>query len=223
LLIGAVLVALCYFFVDAPFALWVHGTHDADLGRILKALTEVPTTVETWIPVVLVVLMVRRAWGPWRRWELMVLVACVSLVLAEQFKGSLAHVMGRTWPDTWIRCPEPNPSLIGNGTYGFFPFHGGDGWDSFPSGHTARTLSVAAVIWVAYPWWRWASVVASVVIAVSLLGMNYHFVGDVVGGAFVGALVGTWAAYTCGLNGQHGPEPHLAVSPRKPTAVGSPP
>ena len=93
-----------------------------------------------------------------QRWEKVVVVACVSLVLAEQFRGSLAYAFGRYWPETWI---NDNPSLIRDGAYGFHPFHHGIAYDSFPSGHTARTLVVAAVIWIAYPRWRWACGLAS--------------------------------------------------------------
>jgi membrane-associated phospholipid phosphatase len=196
--LGAALVALCYFFVDRPVAFFVHDTHNFGLAAFLKAITYVPTTVEAWVPAVLVVLGVRRAWGPWRRWELALLLACVSLVVAEQFKESAALVAGRTWPDTWV---EDNPSLIRNDVYGFFPFHGGRGWESFPSGHTARTLAAVGVFWVAYPRWRWLCVLAAVPVPVGLVGMNYHFVGDVVGGGFVGATVGVWMASCGGLAG----------------------
>jgi membrane-associated phospholipid phosphatase len=203
LLLGAALVALCYFFVDRPVAFFIHGSASGHTPY-LKAITFMPTTVQTWVPAALVLLVVRRAWGPWRRCEWTLLAACVSLVLAEQFKESLALVAGRTWPETWV---DNNPSLLGDGTYGFFPFHGGPGWTSFPSGHTARTLAAVAAFWVAYPKWRWAWVLAAVPVPAALLGMDYHFVGDVVGGGFVGGIVGTWAAYCCGLYGQQGSSP----------------
>jgi membrane-associated phospholipid phosphatase len=197
--IGAALVVICYFFVDQPFAFLAYANKKdwAPYIPYLKWLTFVPTTLEKWVPVILVVLMVRRVWGPLRRCQLTLLVACVSLGLGEMFKGSLAYVCGRPWPETWI---NNNPSLIGTGTYAFNPFHGGQGWASFPSGHTARMLAAIAPVWVAYPRWRWVCVAAAVPVPVGLLGMDYHFVGDVVGGGFVGAIVGGWAAFFCGLN-----------------------
>ena len=73
------------------------------------------------------------------------------------------------------------------------------GNSSFPSGHTARTLAFVSVFWIAYPACRWACVAATVAVAVGLIGMNYHFVGDVVGGAMVGGLVGMYTAHLSGL------------------------
>jgi membrane-associated phospholipid phosphatase len=129
-----------------------------------------------------------------------VLAACVSLVLADQFRETLAFVFGRYWPETWV---NDNPSLIRDGAYGFHPFHGGSAYASFPSGHTARTLAVAAVVWIAYPRWRWACGLASGAVAAGLLGMDYHFVGDVIAGCFVGAIVGAYTAHYLGLGQPH--------------------
>jgi membrane-associated phospholipid phosphatase len=197
-LLGAILVAVCYFFVDRPVAFFVRD-QGFDGYEFLKWFTYPPAYFQDWSPVVLVGLMVRRAFGPFHRCELALLAATISVVLADQFKQSLAFVFGRTWPDTWI---DNNPSLLRDGVSHFNFFHGGRGgrgYQSFPSGHTARTLAAAAVVWIAYPWWRWAAVAASLAVAVGLIGMNYHFVGDVVAGGFIGGLVGTYTAACCGL------------------------
>jgi hypothetical protein len=189
--VGTLLVVLCYFFVDRPVAFYVHD-HNKPLRPELRELTEPPPIVQAWTPVVLVALMIRRVWGPFRRWELTLLTACVSIVLADQFRGTIAYACGRYWPETWI---NNNPSLIQDGAYGFHPFHAGGAYRSFPSGHTARTVAIAAVVWLAYPWWRWACLLVAVTEAAALIGMNYHFVGDVIGGGFVGAIVGAYAAF----------------------------
>ena len=137
--------------------------------------------------------------------EKVVVVACVSLVLAEQFRGSLAYAFGRYWPETWI---NGNPSLIGDAAYGFHPFHHGVAYDSFPSGHTARTLAVATVVWIAYPRWRWVCGLASLAVAVDLLGLDYHFVGDVIAGGFVGGIIGAYTARCAGIGVEKGRRTH---------------
>jgi len=195
LLVCAVLVLLCYMWVDRPVAFYVHDQRIAD-HAVLKWLTYPPPVLQAWVPVVLSALMVRRAWGPFRGWEWALAAACVSLVVADQFRDSLAYVFGRYWPETWT---HDNPSLIRDGAYGFHPFHDGSAYDSFPSGHTARTLAAAAVVWIGYPRWRWVCAGASVAVAVGLVGMDYHFVGDVIAGGFVGSIVGVYTAYCCGL------------------------
>lgn len=195
LFLCSALVAFCYFFVDRPVAYFVHD-HDFACSDLLKWLTYPPPYMQAWAPLVLAILMVLRIARPPRPCEKALLAACVAIILAEQFKDSLKFVFGRYWPETWI---NNNPSLIRDGAYGFHPFQGGDAYRSFPSGHTARIVAVAAVLWIACPRWRWAALAASLAVAAGLLAMNYHFVGDVIAGAFVGGIVGTYTAYCCGL------------------------
>ena len=187
LLLCAVLVLLCALFVDRPVAYSVHDQRFAD-HLILKWLTYPPDILQACVPVVLAALLVRRVRGPLRRWERVALAACLGLILAEQCKIILAYAFGRYWPETWI---NDNPSLIRQGAYGFHPFRIGAAYASFPSGHTARTLAVASVIWTAYPRWRWACILMSLAVASGLVLMDYHFVGDVIAGGFVGAIAGT--------------------------------
>ncbi len=172
------------------------------MSRSLKWLTYPPPYCDPAAVVLLVGLLIRRGLGPFHRWEQVLFAGCVSLLLANEVKNQLKFAFGRTWPDTWIR---DNPSLLQNDVYGFFPYWGGDRKDSdwyasFPSGHTARVLAIVSVVWIAYPWWRWLCVLAALTIAVSLIGMDYHFVGDVIAGGFLGGLVGTWTAQVWGLN-----------------------
>jgi hypothetical protein len=200
LLVGVAAVALCYAFVDRPVAYFVHDSRLPD-HPFLKWLTYPPPVLEDWAPAALAALFVRRAWGPFRRWERALLAAGVGMILADQFREGLGYCLGRTWPETWV---ADNPSLIRDGAFGFHPLHGGPGYMSCPSGHTARTVALVAPFWAAWPRGRWALALAPAAVAVGLVGMNYHFVGDTIAGGVVGGVVGAYAAAGCGV-GEGGP------------------
>lgn len=195
LLLCAVVVTICYFWIDRSVAIYIHE-HTWNRIPIFQWLTVPPPVLQTWAPLVLIVCMIRRAWRPFQRWELTVVAACVSLILGDQFKESLAFVFGRSWPETWV---NNNPSLMSNGTFGFHLFHGSEEFSSFPSGHMARMGGAAAVVWIVYPRWRCACILTMMAVATGLLGMNYHFTGDIVAGGFVGGIVGTYTTWAFGL------------------------
>ena len=89
----------------------------------------------------------------------MLFLACVSLIVADQFRQSLGDLCGRYWPETWH---DNNPSLIGTGAYGFHPFEVGDDVGSFPSGHAARIVGFFSVFWLAMPRGRWLYAIVAV-------------------------------------------------------------
>ena len=188
LCIGAVLV--CYFWIDRPVAFFVYRHHINEF-QFFHWLTYPPPEVQTWSPLVLAVLLVRRAWKPFLRWQKVLLVACVSLIVADQFRIGLGDICGRYWPQTWT---HDNPSLIGDGAYGFHPFQRDDDVGSFPSGNAARILSFATV-WITTPRSRVIGAVICTPMLVSLVAMNYHFVGDVIAGSVLGGLVAMYAAH----------------------------
>lgn len=193
-----VAVLICYLWIDRPVAFFVYR-HRINAIRVFRWLTYPPPEVQNWSALVLTILMVRRAWGPFLRWQKVLLVACISLIVADDFRISLGDVFGRYWPETWT---HDNPSLIGTGTYGFHPFQRGDDIGSFPSGHACRILAFAMVWVIATPRSRNVQVVAIVLCApmlVSLVAMNYHFVSDVIAGGVLGGIVAAYAAHLARL------------------------
>ena len=105
--------------------------------------------------------------------------------------NELKDVFGRTWPETWV---NNNPSYFTNGTYGFFPFHGGQGWRAFPSGHTTAIAAAAGAAWCLWPKHRRLGVPLALAVAIGLLGANYHWLSDILAGAIVGVTTGVVAA-----------------------------
>jgi membrane-associated phospholipid phosphatase len=186
----AAAVILCYHFVDRPVAFFAHA-NTVPNRRYFDMLTRISEYLFVIAALAFVVFGLRTlVTARWHKWQAVLLLCGVTLAVAETIKDELKFVFGRTWPETWI---NNNPSLIGNGAYGFNPFHGGAGYNSFPSGHTTAVCTVAAVLWVAYPKLRplWALMVAAVVIG--LIGADYHFVSDIIAGAFLGTATG-WLA-----------------------------
>lgn len=188
-------VLICYFWIDRPVAFFVHR-HHIDEIKLFRWLTYPPPELQTWSPLVLTLLLVRRAWGPLLHWQNALFVACVSVIVADQFRFCLGDVFGRYWPETWR---QDNPSLIDTGTYGFHPFQRGDDIGSFPSGHAARILSFGMVWLIAIPGsWIILAVIALPML-VSLVALNYHFVGDVIAGSVLGGIIATYAAHLAHL------------------------
>ena len=97
---------------------------------------------------------------------------------------------------------RPNPSYFGNGVYGFFPFHGGQGYASFPSGHTAAATAFAGSLWFLWPQLRWLGILLTLCVVIGLLGADYHWLSDIIAGGVLGATTGAVAANI----GSQGPE-----------------
>lgn len=188
-------VVICYFWVDRGVAFFVCDHHINKI-EIFRWLTYPPPEVQNWSALVLTILIVRRALGPFLRWQKVLLVACISLIVADDFRISLGDVFGRYWPETW---EHDNRSLIGTGAYGFHPFQRGDDVGSFPSGHACRILGFAGVWMIAMPGSRIIALVLSIPMLLGLVAMNYHFVSDVIAGSVLGTLIAAYAVHLARL------------------------
>lgn len=184
---SAILVSVAYFFVDRPVAYFVHDQGLRECS-FLKWLTYLPEALIFIAPLVLVLSLARFWFKPLTRHERVFLASSIGILFMLVLVRVLKIVFGRYWPETWT---NGNPSLIQTGEYGFHPFHYGIAYAAFPSGHTAQTVAVISVLWHAYPRYRLIWVAVSLVVVVGLVGVNYHFVGDTIGGAFLGGLIGT--------------------------------
>lgn len=190
LVVGVAGVVVCYFWIDRPVAFYVHD-HEINKIALFRWLTLPPPWVQTWSPLALVVLAIRRIWGPLTHCEVTLFASLLSLIVANEFRVSVGDLSGRYWPETWF---NNNSSLIGNGTYGFHPFAHGDDIGSFPSGHTARIIGFAGVWWIAVPRSRVLVALVCPPLTLALVAMNYHFVGDVVAGGVLGGIMSAYAA-----------------------------
>ena len=186
LAITAAGVLVSYLWLDQPIAFFVDRNIDDKailvwLQRLPIAFLLLSLPVLAWCA--LWTLMDR----PFSRVQSIGLACSLSFIAVNFINNQLKYAFGRTWPNTWI---ENNPSLIQNGVFGFNPFHGGPGYASFPSGHIAAVCAVITVLWWSYPGLRPIYVACVAVVAFGLIGANYHFVSDILGGIFVCSSVG---------------------------------
>lgn len=179
---GCVLtIVCCVKWVDRPAALWAHE-HVHHRG-VFVAMTHL---------VDLIVALVCLGFGGYGIGALFfgrksyrlgtAFGCCISVAAALTLREALKSVFGRTWPETFIG----NLSWINDGVYGFFPFHGGMGWASFPSGHTAVVSAFAGVLWQRMPALRalWLALTAAVM--VGLYAADYHWISDIIAGLTLG-------------------------------------
>lgn len=188
LLAVVALVAICYLWLDRPIALLVHSEVQRTPFGWWKMLSRIPNPL---IPLAVLVFVgvglhafIKRSLP---RYQIAALVSSLSVLITEATKDQLKFLFGRAWPESW---QGNNPSFIRDGVYGFHFMQGGGIYNSFPSGHTATACGVLAVLWAWYPRWRTLWLSGGAAVAGGLVALNYHFLGDVIAGAFLGVSVG---------------------------------
>lgn len=104
----------------------------------------------------------------------------ISIPVAFFLKAVLKQVFGRIDTRFWLRYPR---------SIEFHWFHGGGNHGSFPSGHMAVFAALVFALWRYYPRLRPGYIVFLSVLATALIMTNYHFVGDVIFGLYLGYFV----------------------------------
>lgn len=191
LALAALAAAVSYRWLDRPLALFVHDLPVTHKRALLEPLTHIPDPLFPAAAIAFIGLgLYALAGRALSRLQRTIVVCSLSLTMAQVIKNQLKFVFGRTWPETWV---ENNPSFIHDGAYGFNWFHGGAGYESFPSGHMTATCAVISVLWICYPRFKPIYLLAALAVTVGLVGADFHFLSDVIAGAFVGASTG-WMA-----------------------------
>jgi membrane-associated phospholipid phosphatase len=189
LLATAVAVVISYQWLDRPIALLVHALRPH--REMFAQLTHIP---DLFVPLAVVTSVGLGLWNlsgrTLSRLQGTAMICSISLIVAEATKNQLKFLFGRTWPETWV---QNNASFIRDGAYGFNLFHGGSEYASFPSGHAAVTCAVISVLWISYPKLRPLYLMVALTVVIGLVGANFHFLSDVIAGAFVGTSTG-WMA-----------------------------
>ncbi len=195
LLFAVVAAALIFgaFHYDSTFRSWMlseqspHWKHTPE-----HAASVALSKYGDWIPlmgITAVAALIARGFGN-RKWTKIFVTAIVASALAGILATSCRSLTGRTRP---IATPPITP-----GWYG--PYHNGrcligvHAYNSFPSGHTATAVGLAAVILFSQPLWGIPCMLVALAIAASRLYLGQHNLSDVTAALFLGLAVGwgTW-------------------------------
>ena len=107
-------------------------------------------------------------------------LAAWTVPLAYVLKSVLKQLFGRVNTRYWLdNQAEPD----------FIWFGGGEWHNGFPSGHMLVFSAFMVSVWLFYPRWRPVCLVLMVALGVALIATNYHFLGDVLAGAWLGVLL----------------------------------
>lgn len=189
--LGIILVIICCCLVDGPVAWFVH--EHASVQHVLAQWTPLVSNVLNTLTLLAIIATVLWwAWKPGGRLQTVLLATVASLVVTAALKLLLKWSFGRDCPEVWIKN---HPTSIGQAAYSFHPFHPAAAYLAFPSGHAALLCSVLSILWICYPRWRWVYAIVGGAMGMALVGMNYHFVGDVIAGTMLGSITGVYMAH----------------------------
>ena len=159
------------------------GLHRAWLDPFMVSITDSGRGEVKFAILGLLCLFVR-----YRKYAFMVLVAgATSGLLAQLVK----HLVYRQRPSNFAFA-HPITSYIEALMNQHAPMAG----NSFPSGHATSSFAIAvAVAWIVrkteHAWIGWVVVLWAALVGFSRVYVGVHFLSDVLGGAAIGALVGT--------------------------------
>lgn len=103
----------------------------------------------------------------------------ITVAVAGLADDVLKIVFGRARPYRWLAGDDSG--------FGFFRY--GAKFASFPSGHTTTSFAAAFALGAIFPRWRPVFLVMAVLIAISRLVLEAHYLSDVIAGALLGGIV----------------------------------
>jgi membrane-associated phospholipid phosphatase len=178
----AITVALCIACFDRPAAGYFHDHLPLSAWVwIDRCLAPLKLAIPTALVSLIGCWMWTRSGRTLPRWTRMLLLCCWAAVWATLATIVLKYALGRGSPD---------PLFLREGLYGFRPLKGGSNWHSFPSGTAAISTAILSVLWIFLPRWRAIVLAIGALLCAAVVVTNYHWVGDVIAGVFLGALIG---------------------------------
>jgi membrane-associated phospholipid phosphatase len=178
-----VLSALSYAVLDRRVALlikklWLFSTRfsffSTDIPDFLPLLVGV-TTGTAWIA--FFYLTRKHIYNTHTRFFQLI---AITVPLAQVVKTIAKFGVGRINTRFWLQHPSANE---------FHWFHGSANFCGFPSGHMAVFTVLIMALSIFYPRYQSFYIVCLTLLALALIVTNYHFLSDIIVGAYVGFII----------------------------------
>lgn len=189
ILASAILVCISYFYFDRQLVDAMHSAN-ARQYHFLHYIQQLPEPLLYLAPLGISFSFIQDRRKRVNKTMRYTFTAGVAILIASGIKILLKFCFGRYWPDTF---KENNVSYLCDGAYGFNPFNWGVQYDSFPSGHMITMVTFSIVTMAFYPNVKWVCIPVCTLVALGLLILYYHFLGDVIAGTAIGWLMGNGA------------------------------
>ena len=183
LLSAIVIVLFCNYYADIFLANLVHKIYKSNVEWAHYTAT-IPDFLLLFVLVMTTAAftcyLIRVKHGIFNRTTWFFRLIAYAIPLSYVLKSLLKYIFGRINTRAWILNPDQ---------YGFYWFQGGETTSGFPSGHMAVFSTLIAALWRVYPRYRYPYAIALTLLSVALIATNYHFLGDVVAGLYLGLFV----------------------------------
>ncbi len=183
----AIIITICIRFFDKMLAVYISKL--SFNGKLWHGLTaDIPDTLFLAVCIItvfaLVCYLTRKNKGIFDKVTKLSHLVMYAVPASFFVKSLCKYVFGRINTREWLIRPE---------SYGFHWFHGGGTYGGFPSGHMAVFTALTAALWRFYPRQRFFFLSLLLFLAVALVATNYHFLSDVIAGAYLGVIVEIYA------------------------------
>ena len=179
-------LVISFYYLDQPIALYFQSLNLSETLPWLRWVTNAGLGGPYLISLFLIALFYRYAYRnksyelkAWFLWFCVLIPSLVCLFLKT--------VLGRSRPGL----------LFNDGIYGFFGFHTGAQYWSFPSGHTTTITGMAFGLCILFPKYTYWFIVAALTIAFSRILLTQHFLSDVLMAAYLSFIEVTLIYYWC--------------------------
>jgi len=176
-------VLLCIAYVDRPLTLFfnahIAGTTFARAATVPLAILR-PLVVIAFLSVIVIGLR-SHSDRSMSDAESLFVTCAVSVVLGVGAEFILKQLFGRS---------DVSPTFIRDHVYGFDFLHAHDGWWAFPSGTAIGLFAVVSVLYARQTRMRGWALTAAILLSLDTLMLNYHWLSDMIAGAFVGLSIG---------------------------------